>query len=55
MGIPARLSAHIRKLAISVVKYMSVEDLFECPNIDEIVVIGTPFTSIFEAAECRIR
>ena len=51
MGISARLNAHSLIRFSFVDRYTSVEDLFECPSIEEIVVIGTPFDSILEAAE----
>ena len=54
MGISERSIAHDLILSVSVVRYISVDVLFECPSIDEIVVTGTPFDNILEAAEWRI-
>ncbi len=54
MGIPESPIAHVFILSMSVVRYISVDVLLECPSIDEIVVTGTPFDNILEAAEWRI-
>ena len=53
IGISARSNAHAFIPSSFVDRYTSVDDLFACPSIDEIVVIGTPFDNILEAAECR--
>ena len=51
MEMPAIPKEHSLIRASFVCKYASVDDLFECPSIDDIVVSGTPFESILEATE----
>jgi hypothetical protein len=51
MGIPAIPKAHSLMCDSSVDRYTSVDDLFECPSIEDIVVTATPFDSILEATE----
>ena len=51
MGISVRDKAHSRILFSLVARYISVDVLLEWPSNDDIIVTGTPFDNILEAAE----